>query len=260
MFGGAGGGNDTPEIVWAYNQVLKIIIPLRHLEPRFNSLACVVNGNMGEALFTADMFEESTNAFTTALLYDCDDHHVNKLTYYRGNNNMIMGKYDKAVEDFVESIRRDDKDVHYWRILEKLTRILDAEESAVPGGWEWLRNKLLELLPVTIHEYEVAFTSKRKDELARAIQLVQYSLFNYYDKASNNSDAALYYLDESQKWKRRFVDYVVPDGELEHQFMIQAGRFTSNVLKAQSNFGLKTRMPSSEVLCCPVPQQEAARG
>ena len=236
-------GADTEEILWCYKFALKVIIPASQFDQKVSEFCCTIHGNMGEALFVADMFDESTDAFTEALKYNCDRLHTNKLTYYRGNNYMIMGKYDKFATDYVGYILRDDRDMHYYRVLEKIARVLDADESVIPGGWEWFQKKLMEILPETIEAYEIAPTKKEKDDLARGIQLIQYSLFNYYDKVSDDKASALYYLDESQKWKRRFVDYYVPSNILEQQYQREAGRFTHEALRASSSLGIQSRVP-----------------
>ena len=238
-----GGGIDTYECVWAYKEALKRLMPIRHKSQNLDRLTCTVNSNMGEAWFMADMFENAVESFSEAINYPCDDESLSKVIYHRGNTYLILGKYEEAGRDFLDSIKANRRDVHYWRILEKTARILNANESAIPGGWPWFHKVLLDLLPEAKEMYFMASSQAEKDATARAVQLVLVSLFSYYDAKGNNVNLATIYLDESQNWKKKFTDFEVPDQALEAQYYQQVGRFTAEYFSQIEGLGNKSRVP-----------------
>ena len=237
-----GGGIDTDECVWAYDMALELLMP-HQVYPQVASLTCTVNSNQAEAYFMADMFEDSVRAFTNALKYKCNKDAASKAHYLRGSTYLILGKYEEATADFLKVYNENVKDIYYWRVIEKLTRILEADESAVPNGWEWLKKEMTSLLPVAIQMHANAVTQKDKDDLARGVQLVHVGLFHYYDKRTTDVETAEYHLDASQIWKRRFAEHQVDDLSLENDFQFKVGSYGKPFFDSVKGLGNSSPIP-----------------
>eukprot|EP00814_Leptocylindrus_danicus_P019312 CAMPEP_0116042358 /NCGR_PEP_ID=MMETSP0321-20121206/25632_1 /TAXON_ID=163516 /ORGANISM="Leptocylindrus danicus var. danicus, Strain B650" /LENGTH=612 /DNA_ID=CAMNT_0003522799 /DNA_START=166 /DNA_END=2004 /DNA_ORIENTATION=- len=238
----SGGGIDTDECVWAYDMALELLMPHKTY-PQVDALICTVYSNQAEAYFMGDMFEDAAKSFTNAFNHKCNEEAGSKARYLRGSTYLILGKYKEASVDFLKVYNDDQKDIFYWRAIEKMTRILEADESVVPDGWEWFNREMTNLLPVVKQMHVDATTKKDKNDLARGVQLVHVGLFHYYDKRTTDVETAEYHLDESQKWKRSFAEYRVQDVALEKDFQYKVGSYGKSFFDSVSGMGNPSPIP-----------------
>ncbi len=242
------GGIDVQEMLWAYDEALKRLEVAKEIgvvsaTPIMEQLACTVHSNKAEAYYMADMFAKSADSFSNALEErGCTLEARAKARYLRGTALMIQGRYKESAADYVAALEEDYRDVHFYRILEKLTRILSANESDVPGGWEYLNGVLRKVLPDVLTSVSVS----RKNEDLRALQLIHLCLFLYNDQKENDLETAILHLKESQRLKQSFVIHDVDQKSLGAIFQQQTGVFTAEFFerfRSKNLFGSPSQVP-----------------
>ena len=97
-------------------------------------LLCAAYTSLGKVYFMSNMFGWAVASYEECLSYDAS--YLDALTY-RGQANIILGRYADAGRDYVRVLELD-TDRIFVDAFTGLSKVLSAKEDAVEGGWDTL--------------------------------------------------------------------------------------------------------------------------
>lgn len=187
---------------------------LNYEEKSTEGLLCSTFTSLGKVYFMANMFEKAVQSYEECLSYDAS--YLDALTY-RGQVNIILGRYEDAGRDYVRVLELD-QDRIFVDSMTGLSKVLSAKEDVVPGGWDVLVN----VLNIELPRHEGAYQSAKlannamgMKHYADALKRMHHALFLYHDVKTKNSSEAFVHLSKGNEYK---MTTVTPfDAQMEKQ-------------------------------------------
>ncbi|KAL7558492.1 hypothetical protein ACA910_003961 [Epithemia clementina (nom. ined.)] len=171
---------------------------LTYGQKSIDGMLCSVYTSLGKLYFMASMFELSEKVLSYCI--DMEPKYLEALNA-RGSTRIVMGKYDRAAEDYAMVITND-VDHLFNDAYTGLVRVLEASESSVPSGWSFV----VDPLEALIENFELALqvhSDNYVQALSDGLRRFHHALFIYHDKKTKNYSAAWNHLMESHKYKLR---------------------------------------------------------
>ena len=173
-------------------------IVLEYQSRSYDGILCALYCGLGKTFFMANMFEKAVESYTKCL-DDIDGSYLDAISS-RGSSLIILGKYEEAARDFLVVLEKDTRR-RFQDIFTGLSRILQAKEEAVPGGWDPVLVKLNEMIPLLEMQYESMENPQAKNMIASSLNRFYHCMFLYHDSKTKDVDAAWENLTKSYKHK-----------------------------------------------------------
>lgn len=172
---------------------------------RLNVRVMTVLDSLSKVYFQANMFEKAAECCEEVLSLDGER---SSALYYRGTVSSLLGRYEEAAADLSRVLLDIDDPSVATTALSGLSKILIADEDAVPGGWEG---------PILRKVRELEARGRALPPTAGAA--VNSFLFSYHDRATGNRDAAFAHLAAAQEVRAA----VLPPHDLDAEERRAAG-------------------------------------
>ena len=203
--------------------------------------------------FQGNMFEKSIEACNNALKVKEDMYVVRN---FRATSYTILGKYDKAAEDYIAMIENDPTQTLAPDAVTGLAKILTAKESIIPGGWDLLLDTVNGILPSATSRYEELVTLQEKNpsdtrqmaikQACQPLRRMHYAMFNYYDQKTDDKDTAFSHLSKAAFYASTSSDTLPVDKDFAMQDMqVQNIKqiFNRQFFEANKGFGHPSKVP-----------------
>jgi hypothetical protein len=146
----------------------------------------------------ANMFERSAEAYTSCI--DGIEAGYLDAVNGRASTGIVLGQYEAAGADYLQVIQSDEQR-YFTDAFTGIARILEANESAVPGGWDSVLAALYPLL----HQY-TEFVKSRPDGQAgqvatTSLNRLHHTLFTYHDRKTKDYAQAWSQLQQAHQLK-----------------------------------------------------------
>lgn len=172
-------------------------ITLDYSARSIDGILCALHTSLGKVYFMANMFERAVQSYTNAL--DIEPYYLDA-TSSRGSARIILGKFEDAGKDFTKVVEND-KEKRFLDVYTGLGRILQANESAVPSGWEPIIERLNYMIPALESQYEKMSASGGKNMIANTLNRLLHVLFVYHDVKTKDTEQAWQSISKSFKYK-----------------------------------------------------------
>jgi tetratricopeptide (TPR) repeat protein len=156
--------------------------PSRSVDGALCGLYCA----LGKTYFMANMFEEADESYTSCL--EIEPFYLDALNS-RGATRIILGQYEEAAQDLETVMQKDTKGI-FPDVFTSLARVLQAKESALPGGWERMVAVLNAIIPPFESQLAAMEHPIGKDRINTRLAGFYHILFYYNDiKTKDNHEA-----------------------------------------------------------------------
>lgn len=162
-----------------------------------NGVLCALYTSLGKTYFMANLFENAVNSYSKAL--EIDPLYYDAISS-RGSSYIILGDYEKAATDLSLVMQRDEER-RFQEVFTGLARILQAKESAVPGGWEPMMEILDFLIPFLESKLQDTDAVEFKQSIMASLNRLYHVVFYYHDVKTKNKDLAFEALTKSYEYK-----------------------------------------------------------
>lgn len=122
----------------------------------------------------------------------------------RGSSNIILGDFKAAASD-LSTVMHNDPDRRFQDVFTGLARVLQADESALPEGWEPMITILMNLIPLVETELVSALAETRL-LLMQSLNRLYHVLFVYHDVKTKRTDLAWESLTKSYEYKMSSIE------------------------------------------------------
>lgn len=217
------GGIDDKEAVWCYERAIRLLKDTREQVMSkgaddqlalVDTFLCVTTYYLGLVWSGSDMYEDAIKVFAEAQNYKCGEDDYFNILIKRGYAYMIMGEYENAINDYF-AMYKIDRDKFLNEGLGTVVRIAESNKNAIPGGWDWIVDTVVENLERITHELDSAFDESLREEAAKKLQKMHLALWTYHDKVSNDTANAWKHLQLSQRFKQIYT-MSLPEMEYDH--------------------------------------------
>ena len=199
------------ESIHSVNEEITINYEMKSID----GVLCGIYTSLGKVYFLANMFESSVDALNRCL--SIEPSYTDALNS-RGSSFIVLGKYEEAGSDFMKVLQYDRHRL-FPDAFTGLARVLEADETAVAGGWETISTMLNKIIPM--FEEKLVHHSEQKMRLAPALSRFYHALFTYHDKKTKNPDAAFENLLKAYHHKMSVLPAWVKGSELERSSTTQ---------------------------------------
>lgn len=164
-----------------------------------DGLLCAIYTAYGKALFMANRFSQAVDAYN-----ECLDSELQHADYWdavnaRGSSFLILGKYEEAGRDLVNVIQNDGDRLLFTDAFDGLSRVLQAKEEAVEGGWDVLVQAVDPLIAKL--EKKKAAENNANPELAKMLNRLYHAMFLYHDSKTKDHFKAFQVLQRGYEHK-----------------------------------------------------------
>jgi tetratricopeptide (TPR) repeat protein len=172
-------------------------VTLDYSEKSADGLLCALHTSHAKVYYMANMFEKAYDSYTKCL--DIEPYYIDALNS-RGSTALVLGRYEQAAKDFLACIKRDRMRL-FNDAFTGMERILEAQEDAVPGGWNTITTILDSLIPQLESKLTPSSTPQEQKYLAGALNRFHHVMFTYHDVKTKDRPEAWRHLTESFKHK-----------------------------------------------------------
>lgn len=163
-----------------------------------DGILCALYTAIGKVFFMSNMFEKAAESYTTAL--EIEPLYLDAMAS-RGSSRIILGKYEGAAKDF-ETVMVNDHSHRFLDVFTGLARVLQAKETAVPGGWDTMIEQLHAMIPSLEKQHaNLGGNREARNFLSTTLNRLYHVLFLYHDVKTKDTDTAWGYLSKSYTHK-----------------------------------------------------------
>lgn len=202
-------------------------------------LLCAVYTSLGKVYFMSNMFQRAVESYEHCLAYD--DTYLDALTY-RGQANIILGRYAEAGRDYIRVLQLDTERI-FVDAFTGLSKVLSAKEDVVEGGWDALIGVLDVELPRHTTAYEAAKAANNEigmKHFADSLKRMHHAMFQYHDVKTKDAPEAWAHLHKGNQYKMSTVAPFPQDFEKQR---VQAVKQVFGKDFFPKGIGSKTRTP-----------------
>ena len=202
-------------------------------------LLCAAYCSLGKVYFMSNMFERAVASYEECLSYDAS--YLDALTY-RGQANIILGRYADAGRDYVRVLKLD-TDRIFVDAFTGLSKVLSAKEDVVEGGWGTLVNMLEVEIPRHTSAYEGAKAANNQvgmKHFADVLKRLHHAMHQYHDVKTKNATEAWAHLHKGNQYK---MSTIAPFNEALEKQRVQAVKQVFVKDFFPKGIGSKTRTP-----------------
>jgi tetratricopeptide (TPR) repeat protein len=164
-------------------------------EKSIDGLQCAIYTAQGKVYFMANMFEKAVESYSNCLYIS--PYYLDAMNS-RGSALLVLGSYSDAGDDFLRVIREDRRRL-FVDAFSGMSRVLEAKEDSVPGGWDAVVDTAETL--ISVFEAKLANQPQLKQVASSILNRLHHFMFAYHDTKTNNYEAAFRHLTESYKHK-----------------------------------------------------------
>jgi tetratricopeptide (TPR) repeat protein len=161
-------------------------ITLDYSARSIDGLLCALHTALGKTYFMANMFEKAVESYSSAL--ELESLYLDAMSS-RGSSRIILGHYEEAAQDFMTVMKQDSRR-RFQDVFTGMARVLQANETAVPGGWEPMIQILEEMIPLLEDQVDSVGQPEGRVMLSNTLNRFYHVLFLYHDVKTNDTDAA----------------------------------------------------------------------
>lgn len=191
-------GEETNRSMAGTNEVNEEVI-MDYTERSIDGILCAIYTSQGKTYFMANMFQMAVEAYTNALRIE--PFYLDAMAS-RGSTRIILGEYKDAAQDFLQVMERDTAR-RFQDVYTGLSKILQAKESAVPGGWTPMVESLNKMIPHLEKQLFLHDSPAAIGLLSNTLNRFYHVLFLYHDVKTKDIDAAWVNLSKAYQYKMR---------------------------------------------------------
>ncbi|KAL3805641.1 hypothetical protein HJC23_005885 [Cyclotella cryptica] len=234
------GGSDVEEVKEEFGKDgLHRELFLDYDDKSTEGLLCAAYTSLGKVYFMSNMFERAVESYEKCLSYDAA--YLDALSY-RGQANIILGRYAESGRDYVRVLQLDTERI-FVDAFTGLSKVLSAKEDVVEGGWDSLIQVLDVELPRHTSAYEGAKAANNEigmKHFADSLKRMHHAMFQYHDVKTKDAPEAWAHLHKGNEYK---MSTVAP---FNHEFEKQRVQAVKHVFVKNffpEGIGSQTRTP-----------------